>query len=77
MGLFGPYEHKRRGNKKDLFYLHSKERGKATLYFFSKNPVGALGSIPKGFEVMENRKSGLPYLKKKKQKKEIKPAEKK
>ena len=68
MGLFGPYEHKRRGNKKDLFYLHSKQKGKVTLYYFSKNPVAALGSIPKGFEVLENRKSGLPYLKKKKPK---------
>ena len=42
-----------------------KERGKSRLYYFSKQPVGALNSIPKGFEVSENKKTGMPFLKKK------------
>ncbi len=64
MGLFGPFVYENR--KKEKYWLHSKQRGKITLYFFSKNPIGALPSIPKGFEVVENKRSGMPYLRRKK-----------
>ena len=42
-----------------------KERGKRTLYYFSKDPNGALNSLPKGFEAFENEKSGLPMIRRK------------
>lgn len=64
MGFFGPYVYKSKKNK-EKFWLHEKERGKTKLYFFSKNPLGALDSIPKGYEVLENARTGMPLLKKK------------
>jgi hypothetical protein len=78
MPLFGPYTYKKK-EKKEVFYLHMKQKGKATFYYFSKNPEAALGSLPKGFEVLENSKSGLPYLKKirKEEKKEDQKKEQK
>ena len=63
MGLFGTFIYKNKKGKK--FWLHMKTRGKSTLYYFSKDPRGGLHSIPKGFEVMENPKTGLPLLKRK------------
>ncbi len=42
-----------------------KKKGKATLYFFSKDPRGAINALPKGFTVVENPKTGLPFLKRK------------
>lgn len=62
MGLFSPYVYKSKNGKK--FWLHMKQRGKATLYYFSKDPVGAIFNIPKGFTVVENTRTGLPFLKK-------------
>jgi len=63
MGLFGAYVYKAKDGKK--FWLHMKKRGKATLYYFSKDPNGALFNIPKGYEVAINPKQDLPMLKKK------------
>jgi len=63
MGLFGPFVYKSKNGQK--YWLHLKERGKAKLYYFSKDPTGALSSVPKGYEVVENPKTGLPFLKKK------------
>lgn len=63
MGLLEPYAYKNKDGKK--FWLHMKKRGKATLYYFSKDPVGALFNIPKGYEVAINPRQGLPMLKKK------------
>ncbi len=63
MGIFGPYIYENKKGKK--FWLHMKKKGKATLYFFSKDPRGALHSLPKGFTVVENPKTGLPFLKRK------------
>jgi hypothetical protein len=63
MGLFGPFVYKTKGGKK--FWLHMKEKGKAKLYYFSKEPAGALNSVPGGFEVVKNPKTGFPFLKKK------------
>ena len=62
MGLFGIYIYKNRKGKK--FWLHMRKRGKVTLYFFSKDPRGAI-SLPRGYTVVENPKTGLPFLKKK------------
>jgi len=64
MGLFGPFVYKSKKKNKN-FWLHVKIRGKTRLYYFSNNPKDALGSLPRGFEVMEDSKSGLPFLKKK------------
>jgi hypothetical protein len=63
MGLFGPYQYKTKSGQK--FFLHVKEKGKTRLYYFSKDSVGALNGLPRGFEVIENPQSGLPFLKKK------------
>jgi hypothetical protein len=63
MGLFGPYVYKNKHGQK--FWLHMKERGKAKLYYFSKDPIGALNNLPRGYEVVENPITGVPFLKKK------------
>jgi hypothetical protein len=63
VGLFGPYVYKSKKGVK--WYLHFKEKGKRKLYFFSKDEAGALWSLPPGFEVIENLKTGLPMLKRK------------
>lgn len=63
MGLFGPFVYKTKKGQK--FWLHMKEKGRAKLYYFSKDPTGALNSLPRGYEVVENPKTGLPFLKKK------------
>jgi hypothetical protein len=79
MGLISAYNYKTKDGKK--FWLHMKKRGKATLYFFSKDPVGALFNIPKGYEVVKSPNIDLPMLKKKAGGmfdifKKVKPAEK-
>ena len=63
MGLLQPYTYKTREGKK--YWLHMKRKGKVTLYYFSKDPVGALFNIPGGFEVTKSSKQDLPMLKKK------------
>jgi hypothetical protein len=63
MGLFGPYIFKNKKGKK--FWLHMKVKGKSRIYYFSKDPKGAINSIPKGYEAMEEPKTGLPFLRKK------------
>ena len=62
MGIFGPSFYKTK--KKDKYWLHVKEKGKIRLFYFSKDPVGAV-DIPKNYGVIENEKTGLPFLKKK------------
>jgi hypothetical protein len=64
MGLFAPFIYETKNKQK--FWLHLKERGKTKLYYFSKDPIGALNDLPKDFEVVENPTTGMPYLKKKK-----------
>jgi hypothetical protein len=66
MGLFTPFIYTNKKGKK--FWLHSRQRGKAILYYFSKDPVGALKSLPSGYEVVENPLTGMPFLKKKESK---------
>lgn len=63
MGLFTPYIYTNKQRKK--FWLHCKQRGKVTLYYFSCDPIGSLNSLPNGYEVIENPLTGLPFLKKK------------
>jgi len=63
MGIFGPYVYKAKNGKK--YYLHMKTRGRAIIYYFSTDPADALWDLPPGYEVVENPKTGLPFLKKK------------
>ena len=65
MGLLGTFVFRDKKRNKN-FWLHMKIKGKTKLYYFSKDPKDAVGSLPKGFEVVEDDKSGLPFLKKKK-----------
>jgi len=59
-------------SKGQTYYLHSKDvilRGgrPQTIYFFGKEiKEGALDELPEGYEVMENKRTGLPMLRKKK-----------
>ncbi|MGD9897319.1 MAG: hypothetical protein AB7T14_09640 [Candidatus Methylacidiphilaceae bacterium] len=52
------------------YYLHAREQTlrnghKVTLYFFSTQPRdGAIDALPKGYEVSESDRTGLPILKK-------------
>jgi hypothetical protein len=48
-------------NSKGLtYYLHQKGR----LFFFSKEAKGGI-ELPSGYKVVENKRTGLPMLKKK------------
>jgi hypothetical protein len=62
MGFFGPYEYK--NSKGQKFYLHVKERGRIRVFYFSKESFEAISFMPSGFSVVENKKTGMPYLKK-------------
>ena len=64
MGLFGTYVFKSKVKNKN-FWLHMRIKGKSRIYYFSKDPKGAIGSLPGGYTVYEDPKSGLPFLKKK------------
>lgn len=48
-------------HSKDV-YLKSSSRNQ-TIYFFSFNEEGAI-DLPEGYEVVENTRSGLPFLRK-------------
>ncbi len=55
-----------------LYHLHSKDvklagGRKQTIYYFAgKAGKDAIDEIPKGYETMENKRTGLPMLRKKK-----------
>jgi hypothetical protein len=55
-----------------MYYLHSKEvelagnRKQRIYYFAGKAEKNALDALPAGYEVIENSKTGLPMLRKKK-----------
>jgi len=55
-----------------MYYLHSKEvklagdRKQRIYYFAGKADKGAIDELPKGYEVFENKMTGLPMLRKKK-----------
>lgn len=52
------------------YFLHSKEvtlKGgrKQVIYYFAKEAkAGAIDSLPAGYQVVENQRTGLPILKK-------------
>ena len=54
------------------YFLHKRDvtlRGgrKQTIYFFAREEKdGAIDDLPAGYEVMENSRTGLPMLRKKK-----------
>lgn len=57
------YSHKNR--KGQTYWLHSRKgRGGAMLYFFSKKKEGSI-DLPKVFKVIENKRTGLPMVKRK------------
>lgn len=55
-----------------MYYLHSKEvtltgdRKQKIYYFSGTAEKNALNELPSGYEVMENARTGLPMLRKKK-----------
>jgi YHS domain-containing protein len=55
-----------------MYYLHSKDvmlagkRKQRIYYFAGKASKDSLDELPKGYEVMENKRTGLPMLRKKK-----------
>lgn len=64
------YTHKNR--KGETYYLHKKDvtlRGsgkRQTIYFFAREVRNnAMDDLPRGFYVLEVKKTGLPLLKKK------------
>ena len=62
MGLFSLFTYKSKNGKK--YWLHMKERHNVKLYYLSKNPLGALQNLPKGYIVFENPRTHMPMLKK-------------
>ncbi len=54
------------------YYLHTKEvilagKRKQRIYYFAGDKgKNAIDEIPKGYETMENKRTGLPMLRKKK-----------
>lgn len=54
------------------YFLHSKDvklkgNRKQTIYYFAgKESKDAIDKLPTGYEVIENKKTGLPMLRKKK-----------
>jgi hypothetical protein len=61
--------YKHTNSKGKEYYLHSRSVGKGggKLYFFAKEvkEEGAEESLPDGYEIVENERTGLPTLKKK------------
>lgn len=55
-----------------MYFLHSKEvelaggRKQVIFYFAGEAAKNALDALPAGYEVIENARTGLPMLKKKK-----------
>lgn len=55
-----------------MYYLHSKEvilkgdRKQRIYYFAGVAGAGSLNELPAGYELMENARTGLPMLRKKK-----------
>jgi len=55
-----------------MYHLHSKEvklaggRKQRIYYFAGKVGKDAINELPKGYEVFENKRTGLPMLRKKK-----------
>ena len=62
------YEHK--NSKGQTYYLHTQDvklkssNKQQTIYFFAKDKRSNACDIPAGKKVVENKKTGLPFLKK-------------
>ncbi|HIE74312.1 MAG TPA: hypothetical protein EYQ06_08640 [Flavobacteriales bacterium] len=62
------YQHK--NSKGQTYYLHSQEvtlkssNKKQTIFFFAKNKRSNACDKPSGKTVVENQRTGLPFLKK-------------
>ena len=62
------YEHK--NSKGQTYYLHTQEvrlkssNKQQTIYFFAKDKRSNACNIPAGKTVVENQRTGLPFLKK-------------
>lgn len=62
------YEYKNKKGQK--YYLHTKTvtlkstKKKQQIFYFSKDPKGSI-DLPSGYGIVENKKTGLPFLKKK------------
>ena len=65
------YNVKSKKSGKD-YYLHSKDvklaggRNQRIFYFAGDIRDGSVDELPEGYEVMENKRTGLPMLRKKK-----------
>ena len=62
MGLFGKYVYKDKDKQK--WWLHSKTKGKTSVYYFTKEEEDSLEDIPDNYQVITNKTSGMPMLKK-------------
>ncbi len=69
-------------SKGTTYYLHTKEvklrgdRLQRIYYFAKEQKEGVVDELPEGYMIEENKRTGLPILKKKKAEGEEKPAEK-
>lgn len=56
-----------KNSKGKTYFLHHKSdtgRGShGSLFFFSKDKKDALDDVPKGYDVIENERNGVPILK--------------
>ncbi len=63
------YQHT--NSKGQNYYLHSKDvrlrsgRNQRIYYFARETKPGAMDDLPEGYMVIENKRTGLPILKKK------------
>lgn len=70
-GLIMPYSVKSKKSGK-TYYLHSKEvklagdRKQRIYYFAGEASKDSINELPAGYEVTENKRTGLPMLRKKK-----------
>lgn len=59
-----------KNSRGQMYHLHSKDvtlkstGRKQRIFFFSKKPAGSVDK-PEGYGVVENKRTGLPFLKKK------------
>ena len=67
MGFFGPYcfvsKHPLQKGKK--WYVHSRQKKGAKIYYLSKDKTGCEQLVPRGYEIFESEKTGLPMFRKK------------
>lgn len=60
--IFGGYSYK--NSKGEVWYLHmTRGRNGVPIYYFSRDPVDAV-PLPSGYVVVENPRTGVPFLKK-------------